>query len=154
MNCMWTFMFILCFCQVWGVPAEKVVIRKTLRAGRMRVSHSCTQNHHWQIQWEWSGKCYHGHATQVNPPCGTALNAFAFGWHIRLYPGTIRTYPSLLFFIRGRLNVLANVIRKELEQIFCQFDSKLEAADEVTQKPCCFCKQVQNQSLHTKYRTF
>uniref|UniRef100_A0A6I8NXX4 2-oxoglutarate dehydrogenase complex component E1 n=1 Tax=Ornithorhynchus anatinus TaxID=9258 RepID=A0A6I8NXX4_ORNAN len=32
---------------------------------------------------------------------------------------------------RGRLNVLANVIRKELEQIFCQFDPKLEAADEV-----------------------
>uniref|UniRef100_A0A673KIK3 2-oxoglutarate dehydrogenase complex component E1 n=1 Tax=Sinocyclocheilus rhinocerous TaxID=307959 RepID=A0A673KIK3_9TELE len=31
---------------------------------------------------------------------------------------------------RGRLNVLANVIRKELEQIFCQCDSKLEAADE------------------------
>uniref|UniRef100_A0A3Q2P2J8 2-oxoglutarate dehydrogenase complex component E1 n=1 Tax=Fundulus heteroclitus TaxID=8078 RepID=A0A3Q2P2J8_FUNHE len=28
---------------------------------------------------------------------------------------------------RGRLNVLANVIRKELEQIFCQFDSRLEA---------------------------
>jgi len=28
--------------------------------------------------------------------------------------------------------VLANVIRKELEQIFCQFDSKLEAADEVS----------------------
>lgn len=32
---------------------------------------------------------------------------------------------------RGRLNVLANVIRKDLEQIFCQFDPKLEAADEV-----------------------
>nr|XP_020443063.1 2-oxoglutarate dehydrogenase, mitochondrial-like isoform X3 [Monopterus albus] len=31
---------------------------------------------------------------------------------------------------RGRLNVLANVIRKELDQIFCQFDSKLEAANE------------------------
>uniref|UniRef100_A0AAZ3Q4S9 2-oxoglutarate dehydrogenase complex component E1 n=1 Tax=Oncorhynchus tshawytscha TaxID=74940 RepID=A0AAZ3Q4S9_ONCTS len=31
---------------------------------------------------------------------------------------------------RGRLNVLANVIHKELDQIFCQFDSKLEAADE------------------------
>uniref|UniRef100_A0A8C6NZR3 2-oxoglutarate dehydrogenase complex component E1 n=1 Tax=Nothobranchius furzeri TaxID=105023 RepID=A0A8C6NZR3_NOTFU len=31
---------------------------------------------------------------------------------------------------RGRLNVLANVIRKDLEQIFCQFDSKLEAVDE------------------------
>uniref|UniRef100_A0A8D0W8K5 2-oxoglutarate dehydrogenase-like, mitochondrial n=1 Tax=Sus scrofa TaxID=9823 RepID=A0A8D0W8K5_PIG len=28
---------------------------------------------------------------------------------------------------RGRLNVLANVIRKDLEQIFCQFDPKLEA---------------------------
>lgn len=32
---------------------------------------------------------------------------------------------------RGRLNVLANVIRKDLDQIFCQFDPKLEAADEV-----------------------
>ncbi|XP_061795379.1 2-oxoglutarate dehydrogenase-like, mitochondrial isoform X1 [Nerophis lumbriciformis] len=31
---------------------------------------------------------------------------------------------------RGRLNVLANVIRKDLNQIFCQFDPKLEAADE------------------------
>lgn len=28
--------------------------------------------------------------------------------------------------------MLANVIRKELEQIFCQFDPKLEAADEVS----------------------
>lgn len=33
-------------------------------------------------------------------------------------------------FDRGRLNVLANVIRKDLDQIFCQFDSKLEPADE------------------------
>lgn len=40
-------------------------------------------------------------------------------------------------FCRGRLNVLANVIRKELEQIFCQFDSKLEAADEVSFSPAC-----------------
>ncbi|XP_077311009.1 2-oxoglutarate dehydrogenase-like, mitochondrial isoform X2 [Lithobates pipiens] len=31
---------------------------------------------------------------------------------------------------RGRLNVLANVIRKDLAQIFCQFDPKLEASDE------------------------
>nr|XP_039273817.1 2-oxoglutarate dehydrogenase, mitochondrial-like isoform X1 [Styela clava] len=31
---------------------------------------------------------------------------------------------------RGRLNVLANVIRKDLDQIFCQFDSKLEPNDE------------------------
>lgn len=42
---------------------------------------------------------------------------------------------SLLpFGSRGRLNVLANVIRKDLEQIFCQFDPKLEAADEVSTK--------------------
>lgn len=32
---------------------------------------------------------------------------------------------------RGRLNVLANVTRRALEEIFCEFDSKLEAADEV-----------------------
>nr|XP_033798845.1 LOW QUALITY PROTEIN: 2-oxoglutarate dehydrogenase-like, mitochondrial [Geotrypetes seraphini] len=31
---------------------------------------------------------------------------------------------------RGRLNVYGMVIRKELEQIFCQFDPKLEASDE------------------------
>uniref|UniRef100_A0A8C4RE04 2-oxoglutarate dehydrogenase complex component E1 n=1 Tax=Erpetoichthys calabaricus TaxID=27687 RepID=A0A8C4RE04_ERPCA len=37
---------------------------------------------------------------------------------------------NVLYKDLGRLNVLANVIRKELEQIFCQFDSKLEAADE------------------------
>lgn len=35
------------------------------------------------------------------------------------------------YISRGRLNVLANVIRKDLDQIFCQFDPKLEAADEV-----------------------
>uniref|UniRef100_A0A2K5HP44 2-oxoglutarate dehydrogenase-like, mitochondrial n=1 Tax=Colobus angolensis palliatus TaxID=336983 RepID=A0A2K5HP44_COLAP len=42
-------------------------------------------------------------------------------------PGTWEPGPS---GSRGRLNVLANVIRKDLEQIFCQFDPKLEAADE------------------------
>ena len=31
---------------------------------------------------------------------------------------------------RGRLNVLANVTRQALEEIFCEFDSKLEAAEE------------------------
>lgn len=45
----------------------------------------------------------------------------------------------LLTGTRGRLNVLANVIRKELEQIFCQFDSKLEAADEVCFVALWFC---------------
>lgn len=38
---------------------------------------------------------------------------------------------------RGRLNVLANVIRKDLDQIFCQFDPKLEAADEVRELLMC-----------------
>lgn len=37
---------------------------------------------------------------------------------------------------RGRLNVLANVVRKDLDQIFCQFDPKLEAAEEVQ---CTYC---------------
>lgn len=32
---------------------------------------------------------------------------------------------------RGRLNVLANVCRKSLEQLFTQFDSTLEPSDEV-----------------------
>ena len=36
----------------------------------------------------------------------------------------------LKFSYRGRLNVLANVCRKPLEKILCQFDSKLEASDE------------------------
>jgi 2-oxoglutarate dehydrogenase E1 component len=31
---------------------------------------------------------------------------------------------------RGRLNVLANVTRKALEEIFCEFDSKLEPSEE------------------------
>ncbi|XP_040292412.1 2-oxoglutarate dehydrogenase-like, mitochondrial isoform X1 [Bufo bufo] len=39
-------------------------------------------------------------------------------------------YVTLGMPHRGRLNVLANVIRKDLEQIFCQFDPKLEASDE------------------------
>lgn len=41
-----------------------------------------------------------------------------------------------ILVLRGRLNVLANVIRKDLEQIFCQFDPKLEAADEVGATRC------------------
>ena len=34
------------------------------------------------------------------------------------------------FFCRGRLNVLANVCRKPLEQIFTQFNTTLEQQDE------------------------
>lgn len=35
---------------------------------------------------------------------------------------------------RGRLNVLANVARKPLEELFCQFDPMLEPEDEVEKK--------------------
>lgn len=47
--------------------------------------------------------------------------------------------------------MLANVIRKDLEQIFCQFDPKLEAADEVgSQSPehgRAGCWEVQGEGL-------
>ena len=36
---------------------------------------------------------------------------------------------------RGRLNVLANVARKPLEQILCEFDPELEPQDEVIYYP-------------------
>lgn len=50
--------------------------------------------------------------------------------------------------------MLANVIRKELEQIFCQFDSKLEAADEVSDvlSMCTFFILV-NLIIRTNIRT-
>lgn len=44
---------------------------------------------------------------------------------------SLHTADVIVFKLSGRLNVLANVIRKDLNQIFCQFDPKLEAADEV-----------------------
>ena len=40
---------------------------------------------------------------------------------------------------RGRLNVLANVCRKSLEQLFTQFDPSVEASDEV-----CLCMTSQS----------
>ncbi len=40
---------------------------------------------------------------------------------------------------RGRLNVLANVVRKPLEQILCQFDPMLEPVDEVRVYCVCVC---------------
>ena len=49
---------------------------------------------------------------------------------IRNYYLLLNIITHLLCCLRGRLNVLANVCRKPLEHIFCQFDSKLEAADE------------------------
>jgi len=48
-----------------------------------------------------------------------------------LYRVLIRMFADKRYcFDRGRLNVLANVCRKPLEKIFCQFDSKLDASDE------------------------
>lgn len=60
-------------------------------------------------------------------------------------PGAAEPH-SLSLCHRGRLNVLANVIRKELEQIFCQFDSKLEAADEV--RPLLSLRNIWHSSAH------
>ena len=37
----------------------------------------------------------------------------------------------LAYNCRGRLNVLANVARKPLDELFCQFDPMLEPEDEV-----------------------
>ena len=48
-------------------------------------------------------------------------------YYVRL---TITPVNCLFLFFRGRLNVLANVCRKPLENIFCQFDSKLNEEDE------------------------
>lgn len=47
---------------------------------------------------------------------------------------------------RGRLNVLANVCRKPLSQIFTQF-AALEAADDVSTKRACFCVEYVCYSL-------
>ena len=47
----------------------------------------------------------------------------------------VSTFPSfslhitIFYSFSGRLNVLANVTRKPLEEIFCQFDPKLEPSD-------------------------
>ena len=45
----------------------------------------------------------------------------------------INVHVSLLayYYCRGRLNVLANVARKPLDELFCQFDPMLEPEDEV-----------------------
>lgn len=50
--------------------------------------------------------------------------------------------------------MLANVIRKELEQIFCQFDSKLEAADEVRHwcPQECQCGTASGGSCQARFR--
>ena len=40
-------------------------------------------------------------------------------------------YLSLFLSCSGRLNVLANVARKPLEQLLCEFNPELEAQDEV-----------------------
>ena len=44
------------------------------------------------------------------------------------------TVLMLTYNCRGRLNVLANVARKPLEELFCQFDPMLEPEDEVGKK--------------------
>lgn len=53
------------FLQVWGISPKEVVFRETLWPGRLWVAHSSPEDHHWQVQSEWSGECNHGNATQV-----------------------------------------------------------------------------------------
>lgn len=60
--------------QVWGVPTEEVVVRETVRSRGLWVAHPSSQDHHRQVQWERSGECHHGHATQVQS-VGTSVLA-------------------------------------------------------------------------------
>lgn len=53
------------FLQVWGISPKEVVFREALWSGRLWVTHSSPEDHHWQVQSEWSGECNHGNATQV-----------------------------------------------------------------------------------------
>ena len=115
--------------QVRGVSPEEVVLGETLWPGRLRVAHPGPQDHHRQVQPVWSGERDHGDASQVRVQQTWRLECV---WNQAFTTGLSSALCRLL---RGRLNVLANVIRKELEQIFCQFESKLEAADEVRTSP-------------------
>lgn len=135
--------------QVWGVSAEEVVFREKIRPGRMWIPRPSPQDNHRCVQQERSGECNHGNASQVNTHthtqylhtvgisvCQTSFIDRSLCPYscILLVDEICLNVPSCSPF-RGRLNVLANVIRKELDQIFCQFDSKLEAADEVWTPP-------------------
>ena len=59
------------------------------------------------------GHCHHGHAASVRST--------------ERFDCRDETVAGRLF--SGRLNVLANVTRKPLEELFCQFDPKLEPSD-------------------------
>ena len=64
------------------------------------------------------------------------LIIYSLNIYTMLYCTFVCTYESLLknhfTFFSGRLNVLANVARKPLEQIFCQFNPQLSPEDEVS----------------------
>lgn len=74
-------------------------------------------------------------STALSWECLIATPAFSQVSFKSLYTTPCSSFgPDGVFInlsLRGRLNVLANVIRKDLDQIFCQFDPKLEVADEV-----------------------
>lgn len=101
-----------------------MVFRETLWFGRLWGPHPCPEDDYWQVQRSWYRECNYGNASQV--PCKPA--PFSLTLLLWIHPSNNNTTSHSH---RGRLNVLANVVRKDLDQIFCQFDPKLEAADEV-----------------------
>lgn len=70
--------------------------------------------------------------------------------HAANYFSPVSDIDFVNYISRGRLNVLANVIRKDLDQIFCQFDPKLEAADEV--RKLLICDNVENYQRRAFWR--
>jgi hypothetical protein len=63
------------------------------------------------------------------------LNFLRFGLVLNFIKKLYQKWLSYLA-LSGRLNVLANVTRNPLEEIFCQFDSKLEPSEEVQAAHC------------------
>ena len=95
-----------------------------------------------RVQFEWSGELCRWHASQVTfdltmfvcialflPP---SPNYSVVGVWLCCVLGKLLAWVVITSLqCRGRLNVLANVARKPLEQIFTQFNPQLEPQDEV-----------------------
>ena len=69
--------------------------------------------------------------TIIDHSSEAGVESFNIGMPHRLVYWNILRYTVLLCIFRGRLNVLANVARKPLEQLFLQFNPQLEPEDEV-----------------------
>lgn len=87
---------------------------EALRSRRMRSVDPSNENGHRYSSRQRCRHGDHGHATSVrfNTPCFLVTSTDVY-----------------VHWSSGRLNVLANVTRKPLEELFCQFDPKLEPSD-------------------------